>query len=362
MKFAHFSHVWGKSGMSPGDRFEQLWKELQVSDETGFDYGFCVEHHFRPDESWMSAPNLYTVGGAARTKQIRLGGMGHVIPLHHPIRLAEEIAVADQMTHGRVEVGLVPGITPSYFGPFGADFESRRAHTLEYVDFLRAAYTDADSFSFDGTYHKAGPTKLSFNPVQRPHPPLWIETRDPATLAFCAENEINVGYFFLFPRLDAAPRYRKFLDQWKDAGWDRKPNIGYSTVVYVDETDDKAMEVALQDAGRAYRGFLPPTDDPDELIRFQHQRAEAFEERGEPGAADVMRHLTDPEYQIENELIILGSPDTVAEKLKRYATEGVFNTFMGEFNFGNLAEDDLLRSIRLFGEGVIPKLRGFEPY
>ena len=203
---------------------------------------------------------------------------------------------------------------------------------------------------------------MSFNPIQLPHPPLWIETRDPPTLEFCANNEINVGYFFLFPRLDAVPRYVKYLEQWKAAGWDHKPNIGYSTVVYVDETDEKAMAMAMPDAGRAYRGFLPPTDDPAELPKFQDARAIAFEERGEPGAAEIMRHLTDGEYQIENELIIIGSPDTVARKLKEYATEGMFNTFMGEFNFGNLAEQDLLRSIRLFGEEVIPELRDFEPF
>jgi alkanesulfonate monooxygenase SsuD/methylene tetrahydromethanopterin reductase-like flavin-dependent oxidoreductase (luciferase family) len=106
MKFAHFAHVWGKTGMTPAQRYQQLWRELQLCDELGFDYGFCVEHHFRPDESWMSAPGLYAVSAGARTKQIRLGGMGHIVPLHNSLRLTEEIAVADQMIGGRLEVGL----------------------------------------------------------------------------------------------------------------------------------------------------------------------------------------------------------------------------------------------------------------
>ena len=67
MKFAHFAHVWNKAGMSPAQRYQQLWRELQVADELGFEYGFCVDHNVRPDESWMSAPNLYTVAAAART-------------------------------------------------------------------------------------------------------------------------------------------------------------------------------------------------------------------------------------------------------------------------------------------------------
>ena len=66
MKFAHFSHIWGKPGMSPHQRYEQLWRELQLCDALDYDYAFCVEHQFRPDESWMSSPSLFAVGAGAR--------------------------------------------------------------------------------------------------------------------------------------------------------------------------------------------------------------------------------------------------------------------------------------------------------
>ena len=362
MKFAHFAHVWGKPGMSPAERYRQLWRELQLCDELGFDYGFCVEHHFRPDESWMSAPSLYAVGAGARTKRIRLGGMGHIVPLHHPLRLAEEIALADQMLEGRLEVGLVPGISLRYFEPFGVDFATRREVTLEFVRFLRAAYTDAPSFSFEGKYHRFKDAKLAVNPYQRPLPPLWIETRDPATLAFCATEGINPGYFLVYPREDAAPRYRRFLEQWRAAGHSRKPNIAYCTVVYVDETDAKARERGLADAGQAYRGFFPAADSAAQLKSLQHEHAAFFEQRGEPGAAETMRNLLDPDWLVEHDRILIGSPETVAKKLRAWAEEGVFDTFFGEFNFGNLGEEDLMRSIRLFGTEVILQLRGFEPF
>ena len=73
MKFAHFSHIWAKPNMTPHERYEQLWRELGLCDDLGFDYGFCVEHHCRPDESWMSSPSLYAVGAGARTKRMRVG-------------------------------------------------------------------------------------------------------------------------------------------------------------------------------------------------------------------------------------------------------------------------------------------------
>ena len=362
MKFAHFAHVWGKPGMTPAQRYEQLWKELALCDELGFDYGFCVEHHFRPDESWMSAPNLYAVAAAARTKRIRLGGMGHIVPLHEPVRLAEEIAVADQMLGGRLEIGLVPGITPSNFPPFGAAYDTRRAETLEFVGFLKTAFTDAGNFDFDGKFHQYKNVKLSVNPVQRPHPPLWIETRDPATLEFCAQHGINSGYFLVFPQADAAPRYRKYLEQWKAAGHKRKPNIAYCTVVYVDKTDKKALEVAHKRAGQAYAGFFPPAPTEAERRELQLVSAEMFRQRGEPGAAEIMANLLDPDYLQEKELVIIGSPDTVAQKLKDQAQSGMFNTFFGEFNFADLPEENLLSSIKLFGEQVMPQLREFEPF
>ena len=363
MKFAHFAHVWGKTGMTPHERYEQLWRELELCDGLGFDYGFCVEHHFRPDESWISSPGLYAVGAAARTRNMRIGAMGYVVPLYHPLRLAEEIALTDQILGGRLEVGLVPGINPLYFEPFEVDWESRKPVTLEYVEYLRAAYGERQPFSFDGEYHRAGPTTLAVQPAQRPHPPIWMQSRDPETLAFCAREGFDTGYFIVFPRAEAAPRFRKYLDDWRAAEWPRKPNIAYSTIVYVDETDQKALDTALFGAGRAYEGFLPaPMPGEAFADRVARHAARFVTERGESGAAEIMAHLFDADYLLDNDLIFIGSPDTVAAKLKEAATSGVFNTFLGEFNFHDLAEDDLMRSIRLFGEHVMPALRDFEPF
>jgi alkanesulfonate monooxygenase SsuD/methylene tetrahydromethanopterin reductase-like flavin-dependent oxidoreductase (luciferase family) len=362
MRFAHFAHVWGKRGMTPGQRYEQLWRELTLADELGFDYGFSVEHHFTPNESWMSSPNLYAVAAAARTQRIRVGAMGHVVALHHPVRLLEEIALTDQLTGGRIEVGLVPGILPSYFGPFGADFTGRREVTLEFARFMKAAYSTDGPVTWDGKHIKQSALEISVKPVQRPHPPLWMETRDKATLEFCAREGINTGYFLMFPRAEAKQRYAPYLAGWKANGFAGTPNIAYSTVVYVDETDQRAIDVALEDAGRAYAGFFSYSDDPAEIRAKQVEAADYFEQRGDHASAQITLNILDKDYLMENELILIGSPDSVAKKLRRWAEEGSFNTFFGEFNFGNLAEDDLLRSIRLFGTEVMPRLRDYEPF
>jgi alkanesulfonate monooxygenase SsuD/methylene tetrahydromethanopterin reductase-like flavin-dependent oxidoreductase (luciferase family) len=130
----------------------------------------------------------------------------------------------------------------------------------------------------------------------------------------------------------------------------------------VDETDAKAIKAGLFRASRAYEGFLPqpqPGETFDERVRTH---AKKFIGRREPGASEIMANLFDPDYLMEHELVFIGSPETVAKKIHGAAQSGLFNTFMGEFNFSDLPESDLMRSIRLFGEKVIPALRAYEPF
>jgi len=263
---------------------------------------------------------------------------------------------------GRMELGLVPGINPDYFKPFGLDYNLRKSPTLEFVEYLRSAYGEKQPFSFHGDAHHTDNVQLAVPPLQRPHPPLWMMSRDPQTLEFCARHGINPGYFLVYPRVDAAPRYRKFLADWAAAGWPQPPKIAYCTVVYVDDTDEKALDIALGRAARAYEGFLPPSKPGETFEQRVREHAKKFIGRGEPGASEIMANLFDADYLMKQELVFIGSPETVAKKIHATAHSGLYNVFMGEFNFSDLPEADLMRSIRLFGEKVIPALRAYEPF
>ncbi len=355
MEFAHFSHVWAIEGMSPGDRFELLMREIELSDEVGFDYAFCVEHHFTRHESLMSSPSLFTAAAIQRTKRIRIGPMGYVAPLHQPLRLVEEAAILDQMSQGRFELGVVPGIAPHFFGPFSADFVNRRELTRELIELIKVAHSAEGAFSFKGEHIQLEDVEISTPPQQRPHPPIWWETRDPETLEYLAAEGFSAGYFVLMPRSDVAPRYREFLEHWKAAGHAHKPRLAYWSIVYVDETDEIALAKALPHALESLALFFSVGKGAS-----QANTVKLFEDRGEPGAAELVKNLLDPDYLLENNLVFIGSPETVAQKIEAAAQEGVFNTLFCELNFGRLPEADLMRSIRLMGEEVIPKLRGVD--
>jgi alkanesulfonate monooxygenase SsuD/methylene tetrahydromethanopterin reductase-like flavin-dependent oxidoreductase (luciferase family) len=344
MRFAHFTHVWNKPGMTPAERYAQLWRELAVCDELGFDYGFSVEHHFSPHESWMPSPSIYCAGAAAHTRRMRIGPMGYIVPLYDPLRLLEDTAVLDNVLDGRLEIGFFP---------------NRRARVNEALALVKTAFGSDQPFSFDGPFHHYEDVNLSVKPLQRPHPPLWTQSRDPDTLEVLAREGVSTGYLLLVPRAEAAPRYREYLRLWQTAGHAAPPNIAYWTLVYVDETDEQAIATATPHIEHAFTrvfgfgdvGGIPIPELADNLDR-----------RGEHGAAEIARNLSNVQYLMDQNLVFVGSPETVVRRVQAAATEGLFNTLFAEFNIGYLDEPRLMRSMELFGTRVMPALREFWPY
>lgn len=358
MHFAHFSHVWSKYEMTSADRYEQLWRELELADELGFEFGFAVEHHFNPRESIMPCPTIYCAGAAARTKRMRLGTQGYITSLYDPIRLVEEVAVLDNVLNGRLELGLISGVLPEFFKHFReANYQNRGAVTQEFIDLMKTAFANDDGFDFAGEFHKYENVKLSVMPLQRPHPPIWRQTRDPEALKQLAREGVHTGYIMLYPRTSVAPVYKEYLRLWQEAVHRSKPNIGYWTLIYVDETDQLAREKAIPHMYHSLSEAFGAAGG----VHLQ-EVVEMHERRGEHAEAELRRHSTDPEYLIQNKIVFVGSPETVARDVREAAAEGSFNTLFCEFNHGQLSEEDLMRSIRLFGTKVMPELMDFEPY
>ena len=351
MRFGYLSHVWRKPGMTPGERYAQLWREVALCDEVGFDAAYTIEHHDLPEESLSPSPPMFIASAAARTQRIRLGAMGWLAPTYDPLRVVDEVMALDHVTGGRLDVGLVAGYAPHQLAAFGIDYAERRPRTIECYELLKTAAASGGRFSFEGPFHRYKDVALQVPPLQEPHPPVWIESVDPTTLAYLAREGLNTGYVLYMLRDEIAPLYRAYLDQWEKAGHARRPDINYWTLVYVDETDDRAWEVAGPHWLHVYEKLHPMTM----LIASRRQRKEF---RGEAW----VRGFTDVNCVREHDAALIGSPATVARKLRQYATEGCFNTLIGEFNYGAMDEDDLTRSIRLFASEVIPALRDFEPF
>jgi len=186
-----------------------------------------------------------------------------------------------------------------------------------------------------------------------------MQSRDPETLELLAREGVHTGYLLFVPREEVAPRYREYLRLWGAAGHRQKPNIGYWTLVYVDETDERAVATATPYIIHAF-GQVFGFGDTGGINQWE--LADNYVKRGELGAAEIARNMTNVEYLLKRNVVFVGSPETVTRRIREAAEEGLFNTLFCEFNLGSMSEEELARSIRLFGAEVIPALRGFEPY
>ncbi len=218
---------------------------------------------------------------------------------------------------------------------------------------MKSAFTSGPLINFDGRFIKCKDVQLSVQPLQRPHPPMWLETRDAPTLEFCAEQGLHTGYFLLFPTkvspgtLRALPRGLEAARLAGDAEH-RLFDRGLRRLKPMRWRGDKA----LADAGRAYKGFFSYSDDPGEIRARQLETAAYFRERNEPGSAEIiLKPAGSPLPGGER-----SGPDRLARhrraQVARLGRGGSFNTFFGEFNFGAMPEADLMRSIRLFATEV----------
>ena len=151
---------------------------------------FVAEHHF--DMGFSECPNPGSFLGAAsqRTKQIRIGPLVYVLPLWNPIRVAEEVALLDNLTEGRLECGFGAGIGPFTFTAYGVPWDDKRQMTLEALRIIRGIWANP-SYSYEGRFFKCNNAELSIPLVQKPHPPLWMPTRSKDSIEEAAATGIS---------------------------------------------------------------------------------------------------------------------------------------------------------------------------
>ena len=268
----------------------------------------------------------------------------------------------DNLTNGRFKLGLVFGVYPDYFRVMGADPSLRREWAKETVQLVNAFYRHAeqsegprpDLFTFQGPIHNYEEVEFAIGPVQKPGPPVWLASTQRETMQFLAQEGAHGGYLHLSDRQEMAPRIREFLAWWGEAGHPQPANIGYLCFVYVDETDELALE-------KATPWVIASTNEVYNNTPRQGGTFTQAEEKLGSRSDEIFRNKTDMDFLMRRNLAFVGSPETVAKRIREASAEGMFNTIMAEFNIGTVGEEDLMRSITLFGQQVIPALRDFDP-
>jgi alkanesulfonate monooxygenase SsuD/methylene tetrahydromethanopterin reductase-like flavin-dependent oxidoreductase (luciferase family) len=324
--------------------------EMVLAERCGFDHYWLFEHHISP-HSPMPSPNLMIAAAAHLTKRIRFGTAMNILPYRHPLWLAEEIAMLDVLTEGRIDFGIGRGIKPLEFRAFGLDQTESREMYLESYDLIRRIWAD-ESFSFQGKYFNIlKETALSPPLVQKPHPPVYTTAQSPESLRWAAEHDYPFGQ--IDATVDDSKRDQAIYRQIQiENGYKPVPRLYITRETYVASSSKGAAEV--RDRVRKYL-----------IDHWQvFGRYTQFSQEGQmPSSYDAFRKRAPQLYAmsyeeiIEQGLAFVGTPDVVAQNIIDQAGQLDLAMFVFHMRFGGMPFAMAADSIQLFSKEVMPQLR-----
>ena len=330
------------------DRYESLIREVQLAEELGFKYHFTIEHqstHFGQIQSQM----VYFSALAQRTKSIRFGQMVLNTTFYHPMRFAMDTAMIDQLSRGRMEVGVGTGPLRFETDRWNLPFDDRRERFPEFMEIVKKAWTE-ECISYQGKIWQFDNAIALPRPYQKPHPQLWYGGRSKWSLEWAAANHANLGAFL---RTDAevAETFDEYRQICREAGLEQNMPITYlHRSVHVAETDEQAYEEIAPYLPQAYAwgenkyASIPKLGDYTGEGTTQEQRGQDMFSGTKTGV----------DYWLENDLAYVGSPETVIQRIKQAHEVTGFDVLGARFRFGGMSDEMVSKAIRTFGEKVLP--------
>jgi alkanesulfonate monooxygenase SsuD/methylene tetrahydromethanopterin reductase-like flavin-dependent oxidoreductase (luciferase family) len=334
MDFGVFDHL-DRGKVEIHEHYEERLQLIEAYDDAGFHGYHVAEHHFTP-LGMAPSPSVFLAAIAQRTKRLRFGPLVYALPLHNPLRLLEEICMVDQMSRGRLEIGFGRGSSPVEGAYYGRDPKEAQSIYAEYLEVILEGLTKP-SLDFQGQFSRFDKVPMELRPFQKPHPPVWYGMHSVDSAERAARKGFNVvANGMAGPTRAATDRFRKV---WADVHRDTPlPKIGLVRFLVVGHTDDEAQALARRAYPHWYKSF-------NHLYRL-HGRSPVLGER----APDFERLCLEGKG-------VAGSPSTVAEFVRAQMEEAGANYFVGQFAFGDLSLDEVLESLRLFVNEVMPALR-----
>jgi alkanesulfonate monooxygenase SsuD/methylene tetrahydromethanopterin reductase-like flavin-dependent oxidoreductase (luciferase family) len=341
MDFGTFLLLQSPSAESSEMVFGRGVEITQAADELGFRNMWLAEHHFS-SYGYCPRPLTFALHLANKTRRIRVGPAVIVVPLHHPLVIAEEIATIDLLTNGRLDVGLGRGYQRYEFERLGQDLGESRAKWEEAVDVMLLALS-GKPFTYDGKYYKIAETTLFPLPVQEPHPPIWVTAQSPDSI----ETTVRRGFHLLSGGfgvpIERLREFRKIFDRHMAEHPPAKPvRVGTQRPVYVTDSDADARAAAEQ-ARWNMRVTLSLRNNYE---RVEAGRAQAVPFPNEPSTDDLLEKFS-----------VIGTPDTCIAQLKRLQEAMHIDHFNCSFSFGALTQGQVLKSMRMFAEEVMPAFK-----
>lgn len=328
MEFGIFHEFLTTQTGSQQEAFHNSFAQIAAAEEWGLDVVWLAEIHMNPTRSLLSAPLTVAAAIAARTQRIKIGTAVQILPLGHPLRLAEETATIDQISNGRLIFGVGRSAFPRAYNAYGISYEESPQRFAESLAIIKQAWTEKET-SYQGRWHSFENFALVPRPVQQPHPEIRIAASQHDTYAAIG----TLGYPLLSavratPLSELPYHTQAYREAWAEAGHPGEPRAYLQVPIYVAATRDAALATA--EAG---------------LMRFSTYRADLI--RGPMNYETARR-----------EKGIVGTPELVTERLMELRDKAHLAGVSAEINPGSLlSHEQVMESLWLYITEVMPHFK-----
>jgi alkanesulfonate monooxygenase SsuD/methylene tetrahydromethanopterin reductase-like flavin-dependent oxidoreductase (luciferase family) len=350
MEFGMFHEFPSLPGRGESEAFDEAMEQVDEAERLGLDVMWLAELHFEPRRSVLSAPLSIASAIAARTRRIKIGIAVQVLPLCHPLRLAEEAATVDQLSRGRLIFGVGRSGVAQTYQAYGVSYAESRERFLEILDIVEQAWTKP-SFSYHGRYHSFSDVAVAPKPYQKPAPPIRIAASTPDTFPAIGRRGVPV---FASVRhttwADLAKQIQSYHDAWREAGHPGRGQVYVSAPTYLAETDERARAEARESIMHFYR-------EQANLLEGAARLVDAETAARRMRRVNQLRNLAYEEGLEKHALV--GTPEAIARRLKALQQEIGLCGILAELNCGGLVPHrQVLRAMQLLCEEVKPHFTG----
>jgi alkanesulfonate monooxygenase SsuD/methylene tetrahydromethanopterin reductase-like flavin-dependent oxidoreductase (luciferase family) len=337
MKFGLTYAVGGVDGRDMAKNYATTLEQIQLAEELGYEHAFISEHHFLTRYAILPSPLIAIAYAAAKTEKIKLGTGILLMPLHNPVKVAEDAAIVDVVSGGRLILGLGQGYRPEEFAGYHRKLEDRGVLMREGAELVRRFWTE-ESVSFEGEYYNYDNVTLTPKPLQSP-PPIWIGAKVPRAVRLAGEVG-DVWYADPITPLDLiVKRKEQYYKGIENSGRAKESGqVAYYRETFVGETSDQAWADGGKGITGEYMGYLS----------FGH----LVDNEGNPVATD----RTDLVEPIVRQRATVGDAAEVLDDLKSITEVLQPDHFVFKMKHGGVSDEATRQSMKLCAEKVMPHL------